>query len=161
MAARGTAPHVHPHLRPVLTWGPTLATPRGGVTLCIGPPILGCPGVGAEGRGLRSGLFPSADANGGLHCEAGGSGCWGRVLSGQALRRWSVPTHPECVGRGPRRQGGGAGSLGGPREAAKGRGSTECGVPPPWPTAAPLPSSLSPDSASSGWAGGPLGTAVT
>lgn len=52
---------------PALTWGPTLAMPRGGVTLCIGP-MLGCPEVGAEGRGLRPVTLPRVDM------------CWRRVV---------------------------------------------------------------------------------
>ena len=61
---------------------------------------------------------------------------------------------------GAREEGLGAGEAHG--RLQMGSGSTEWRCPHPGPTPAPPPHiPLSPDSASAGWAGGPLGTAVT
>lgn len=62
---------------PALTWGPTPAMPRGGVTLCMGP-MLECPG-GRRKSGLRSGPFPRVDTR----CDAFWDPGW--LVRGQQL----------------------------------------------------------------------------
>lgn len=92
----------------------------------------------------------TAGIPGGVLLSGGGGGSRASLLT---LSSWGGF-------RGSREEGLGAWET--HRRLRRGRGSTERGCRHPGPTPAPPPLiPLSPDSASAGWAGGPLGTAVT
>lgn len=115
----------------------------------------------AGGRELRPGILPSVDMHWrgvALHQQAAGTRNLEQKVAAAGASLLTLSTRGGF--HGAREEGLGAGEP--HRRLQRGCGSTERGYPRAGPTPAPPPLiPLSPDSASAGWAGGPLGTAVT